>query len=103
MQRGASISYFFNPSKLKRMIFVPSQNRADGRPAAWSSVARALFCTSCLRMVVQTIAFTCSPARAPDERFVYLTLWDRGREGSLRAAVLHAQASAWYGQDLALE
>ena len=54
-------------------------------------------------MVVQFVAATCSSARAPDERFVYLTSRDHGREGSLRAAVLHAQASAWYDQDLALE
>ena len=41
------------------------------------------------------------PARAPSERFVYLTSWDLGREGSLRSAALHAQvppgtAKSWY-------
>ena len=43
MQRGASISHFFHPSQLKRLILIPSRVRAGGRPPGLLRVARASF------------------------------------------------------------
>ena len=45
----------------------------------------------CRRAVLHLLALHALTALAPGGRFVYLTLWDHGREGSLRAAVLHAE------------
>ena len=96
MQRGASISHFFNPSELKRPIFTSCKIRSGGLPAAQSSVARALFCLAPSSGLVAAFVFL-SPSlvdgSCAEKRFVYLTSWDLGREGCLRAAVLHAKVA----------
>ena len=94
MQRGAAISHLFNPSELKRPIFTSCKIRSGGLPAAQSSVARALFCLAPSSGLVAAFVFL-SPSvvhgSCAEKRFVYLTSWDLGREGSLRAAALHVK------------
>ena len=94
MQRGAAISHFFNPSELKRPIFTSCKIRSGGLPAAQSSVARALFCLAPSSGLVAAFVFL-SPSvvhgSCAEKRFVYLTSWDLGREGNLRAAALHVK------------
>ena len=100
MQHGASNSHFFDPSKLKRLILPPANFPAGGSPPGWSRVARVAFggmagvrandCCSRIGTSSRNPRPWAVDGRVRPERFVYLTSWDLGREGSLRAAALRA-------------
>ena len=100
MQHGASNSHLFDPSKLKRLILPPANFPAGGSPPGWSRVARVAFggmagvrandCCSRIGTSSRNPRPWAVDGRVRPERFVYLTSWDLGREGSLRAAALRA-------------